>query len=89
MTTEFTRYSEYRGHQVLSIPGDVFDRSPRFVVQEHYVEAVPCAPHRSPWGARAEIDRCCRDDVCSVGRRQLDSATFGILPPQSRSAVVR
>lgn len=85
--TEFSRFDEYRGHQVIEIPGDLFDRGTRYAVLEHFVEPVPCGSHRSRIGVRAEIDRCCAADLCSAGKRQLDSAAFGIMPPQARGTV--
>jgi hypothetical protein len=89
MDTEFTRYSEYRGHQVLSIPGDLFDRSPRFVALAHFVEPVPCGSYRSPLGAMAEVDRCLQGDrQCSHALAE-HARLAAILPPRAREALVR
>ena len=84
MATEFSPYMVHRRHNIVSIPGDLFDRSPRFAVLSHYVEPVPCGSWRSLLGAKGEVDRCISGDKpCSVGVEEQGAP----VPPRARVEV--
>ena len=86
---EFSRFDEYRGHQVIRIPGDLFDRSTRFVALAHFVEPVPCGSYRSPLGAMGEVDRCMQSER-QCGHALAERARLAaIVPPRAREALVR
>ena len=89
MTTEYSRYGEHRGHVIISVPGDLFDRSPRFVALAHFVEPVPCGSYRSPLGAMGEVDRCMQSErQCSHALAER-ARLAAIVPPRAREALVR